>query len=111
VGEHLLLVSVPFGPVSMSLAWWRGRLTRTLTRYEIAVVPFASVSELLQVRRRHPIAKSRYPHHLRHRAIRTPTMDRILRFRSYCMWCLFSPLVLLCQVFPGSDTRTRVVMP
>ena len=35
-------------------------------------------------------------------------MDRILRFQSYLMWCLISPLVLLCQVFPSTETRTRV---
>jgi hypothetical protein len=52
IGKHLLAIAVPFGVVSILLLSWRTRSMPQPDPFAIAITPFSSVLELLQVRRR-----------------------------------------------------------
>ena len=100
--------ALPFGLGSILLSWLRSR-----QRERLPVAPFASVSDLLRVRRKAiHFRKSRYPSGIASRTIR----DRIIEWlsRAYVLVgrCVLSPLVLFVQMLPERDwEQTGMEMP
>jgi hypothetical protein len=84
--QHVILLSFPFGVVSMLLALWKSKTLCPPSREEEmalsrerALVPFESVSDLLAVRRQVPdFSKKPYPASLPTRRIRDPIVDKIM---------------------------------
>ena len=111
IGYHLLAVAVPFGFVSILLAHWRERSAPQLSPRERALIPFSSATELLTVRRSvGGFTKRLYPHDLKRKRIRTPLMEFALSLQRHAMWLALSPLVLFVQLFPDTETESRVQM-
>ncbi len=112
LGRQLFAVAIPFGIVSIGISWWRGRTAaRKLNKNRITLMPFSSVSELLPLRRRvENFRKRRYPPGMKPFKIRSPLMDFAVTLQGYAVWAIFSPLVLLFQVLPTTETDTRIVM-
>lgn len=109
IGIHLLILSIPFGALSIALSFWRQRYTPTLTADEESLFPFSSFTELLTARRSIAhFVKQRYPSEIANRQIRTKTMEAILWFQWYMIWLLLSPIALLFQTLPLRQSTTRV---
>ncbi len=113
----LMLLSIPFGLV-LILFGWAGRARSSQSANEAAIVPFTSVYQIMQARRRLPgFTKQRYPEALAKRQIR----GRILEFllvggyaalfvsKLIAMWPVFVAFGLLSQSF--SDESVRVADP
>jgi hypothetical protein len=108
-GYHLFVIAVPFGLLSIVLAATRGRLLPTPSRWERSLMPFSSLSQLLEVGRvAMTFRRRRYPGHLQFRRIRTPARELRIHLQTYAVWVLFSPLALLAQVFPVKFNWARV---
>lgn len=111
-GEHLLIVAIPFGILSMLLGYWANRVRRRLSKTEIALTPFPSVASLLSVRRATAgFSKRRYPSDIKSRTIRSPVATKVMLLPAKILWLLFAPIPLLCQMFPQTETTTRIKMP
>ena len=112
-GEQLFAYALPFGPVSMLLAWFNSRRqTKEMPAREIALAPFPSVSSLLSVRRKvASFVKVRYPASIVGRRIRDPIIDRLMWVPRFVAWCMFSPVVLFFQMLPERELETRIKMP
>lgn len=112
-GLHLFAIALPFGPVSMVLAWLNGRCReRTTPDREPALSPFPSVGCLLSVRRGVPaFAKMRYPESMRGRRIRHPIVDKLLWIPGTLIWWMCSPVALLFQMLPERRPRATVRLP
>jgi len=112
-GEHLFVYAMPFGVVSMVLAWFDSRERRkTASALEAAITPFPSVSALLSVRRRVAgFARIRYPKAIAGRRIREPFVGGIMLLPSKLMWLMLSPAVLIFQMLPDRKTDVRIRMP
>lgn len=114
-GSHLFGITWQLGIASMALTWMNRRRERRLTRpIDVTLMPFESVSNLLSVRRRITgFVKTRYPKDtVMGRSIRSGLLSAIC-FGLLCvywgvMWLLFSPAVLLIQMFPERVRETRV---
>lgn len=109
-GPHLLLVSIPFGAISMLLAWFaaRGR-DGTTSPLEIAITPFPSVASLLAVRRRVPgFTRARHPVAIGNRRIRSSTTSALLNLQWRLILLLFGPIVLFFQMFPERKSQIRI---
>jgi hypothetical protein len=109
-GEHLMIVAIPFGLLSIGLSIWRGRLFQAEDNWNPAVYPFASVSQLLWIA--HDVRdfrKERYPDHLSSRRIRSRLGDAGIWLHRYPFWLLYSPVVLLTQLLPIEVPIRRVV--
>jgi hypothetical protein len=107
-GQHLLAFSIPFGIVSMIIAWLRARI-RFRGAYDQILAPFATFAELSTAYRTAAgFAKKRYPHGLAKRRIRSRVAEFGLRLQWYALWLMLSPIPLLVQTLPVSETRTRV---
>lgn len=110
-GLHLLVVSVPFGLASMVLSRCGRTMPVDQTNHLIRLVPFASLNQILAVRRTTTgFKKSPYPPALIDRRIRSPFMDRVLAWQWRVMWLLFSPIALLGQCFPDTEQRIEVAV-
>ena len=109
LGSHWLLFGIPFGPISILLAWLHHRLSRFTPR-QAALYPFASVGEILRVRRRTPFTKASYPAGLARRSIRSGCDNFVVLFPFYVAWCAAAPLALLWQTLPDVEQDTLVVM-
>lgn len=110
-GEHLMIVAIPFGLVSIGLSAWRNRLLRAAHYFDPAIYPFASVSQLLWIAHdMRDFRKERFPDHLASRCIRSKLGDFGLWLQLYSHWLLFSPMVLLRQLFPV-EVPIRQVVP
>ena len=103
IGYHLLAVAVPFGLLSILLAYSRRRSIQ-ISQSEWALFPFSSVSEILTVRRSvGGFTKHRYPDYLKSKRIRDPLIEQLLEILQYALWLVFSPLVLLFQLLPETE--------
>ena len=51
-----------------------------------------------------------YPPGMKPFKIRSPLMDFAVTLQCCAVWAIFSPLVLLFQVLPTTETDTRIVM-
>lgn len=109
IGYHLLAVGVVFGTISILLSYCRRRSIPQLSQHQRVLIPFSSASEMLTVRRSQGgFVKHKYPHHLKSKRIRTRFMDTVLAIQSHAVWLVFAPLVLFFQLFPVTETQTRV---
>ena len=108
-GYHLFWVTVPLGGISMLLALWRSSVEEPRLEEQTALTPFASVAQLLSLRRRvRSFVKARYPARLASRRIRSPVSAALIWLRSRVAWLLHSPLALAGQVLPEFEKRWNV---
>jgi hypothetical protein len=110
--EYLVIVSMPFGLVSMLLSFWNSKASRKPTEKEMALTPFLSISELLSCRRKvMGFSKKPYPFRLESRKVRDSIAEIMMWVPGIMMWLMFAPLVLLFQTMPDIDEKTSVRMP
>jgi len=107
----LIIPLVACGIVSIAISSWRNqRAAKTIDKNWIALMPFASISELLPLRRRvQNFRKRKYPPGMTPFEIRSPSEEAIMRLQRYAAWLRFSPLVLAFQVLPTTETETHIV--
>lgn len=109
VGEHLWLAAIALGVASIGLSRRRGQLYRRAMDWDVTLYPFTSLGQLLWVgREAADFRKEKYPPHLESRRIRDAASERIGRWQMYLHWLMYSPVVLLAQVFPPSIRVHRV---
>lgn len=106
-GYHLLLLAVPFGVISMLLAYTRPSPPVSSDPYRPIIFPFASFSDLERAYRSTVFRKTRYPKSLSDRQIRSPFMYTFHTLHSHVMWLLLAPFPLFVQCFPRIDTDVR----
>lgn len=109
-GYHLLILSVPFGLVSIALSFWGPKLQTPPDPYAPIIFPFATFSDLAAAYRQVQFRKTRYPQELANRRIRSPLRDAIAHVYGYVMWLIVSPVPLLFQVFPFTHADCRVIV-
>ena len=116
---NLILVSVPFGAISIFIFYMRCR-EESRNASEMATAPFASISQMLRARRHVPgFRKQPYPRALAKRKIRPRFVAFLLFVTSYgligwvpcVLWLFLAPAVLLYQSLSRSDATTRVADP
>ena len=109
IGRHLLVISIPFGIVSMLIAYFRHR-TRPDDTSLLSLTPFATFAELWDTYRDvDRFRKQRFPRELADGTIRSDAMNRILMIPTWLAWLVFSPLVLLVQTLPDRSSVTNVL--
>jgi len=107
-GQHLLAFSIPFGLVSIGISRWRQRI-RPAEAYDQLLTPFASFAELNAIyRTTAAFAKKRYPRALAGRRIRSRVAAFGVGLQFYAFWLMLSPIPLLVQTLPRTQTRTHV---
>jgi hypothetical protein len=110
IGEHLLVVAIPFGVISIALSKWRWRLYYNASECDYSLYPFTSLPQILCVRHGVPnFHKERYPTHLTSRRIRGTVGSLVSWLHIYPFWMLYSPVVLLAQLLPVSVQVRKVV--
>ena len=111
-GEHLLIFAMPFGLVSIALAWWASRTEKNRVAAEALLGPFPSVASLLHIRRGvFEFRKRRYPHSIAGRRIRSGFVVPFMQLPFYLSWLMFAPLPLFFQMLPTRDCETVIRMP
>jgi len=109
-GSQLFVMSIPFGIISILLSFWHvGDNNSEPDPYVAAIWPFASFSDLETAYRSSKFRKTRYPKQIAHRKIRSPAMETFWQLHTYVMWAIFSPIPLLVQTLPTTQTETRVI--
>lgn len=110
-GMQLLAVAIPFGVVSIVISWWRRRTAaRTADPKAVILAPFSSLAELIALRRSvAKFGKRKYPPGMKPFKIRSPLEETAGWLRLYAAWLFFSPLVLLFQTLPTTETESRIV--
>lgn len=107
-GEQLLAFAIPFGIVSIAISVLRCR-TRPPAPYAEVLVPFSSFAELSAAYcSARGFRKRRYPQAITTRRIRSRVAEFGLRLRFYSLWLMLSPLPLLVQTFPLTETQTEI---
>lgn len=107
-GYQLLILSIPFGMVSIALSFWQPKITPNLDPFASAIFPFATFADLSTAYHASGFRKKRYLKHIGKRTIRSPFMEAFWRLHSYTIWLVFSPFPLLFQSFPVMQTETRI---
>lgn len=107
-GYHLLILSAPFGFISIALSLWDPKANSTPDPFASAISPFATFADLTTAYHSSGFRKTRYPQHINNRTIRSPFMQAFWRLYSYTVWLFLSPLPLLFQSFPAVHTETRI---
>ena len=111
-GSHLFILAIPFGLVSMSLAWWSSHGDRRRGAGQDRTTPFPSTASLLAARRRVPgFRQCPYPHSITHREIRGGLSEFGTRLPWYGAWLMFAPVSLFLQMLPRGESETIVRMP
>jgi hypothetical protein len=111
VGYHLLLYFVPFGGLSILLAYLRRQADAPLRRhgpFDAILTPFESFQDLRVAYDSVGFRKMRYPSPLKSRTIRSAEGDGLLRLQLYLGWLLWCPVVLFFQCFPLRESRIHV---
>ena len=108
-GQQLLVLSVPFGAVSIALSFWRRRSENEPDPYTPIIFPFATFSDLSIAYRSSGFRKTRYPKQIGSRTIRSPFMDSFWCLHTYAIWLIFAPIPLLFQSLPERRIETRVI--
>lgn len=108
-GDHLFVLAMPFGVISIALSLWHVNDESHVNPYWPIIFPFASLADLSTAYRCSSFRKTRYPKQLSGRTIRSPMMSAFWRLHAYTMWLIFSPLPLACQMLPETRTVTRVL--
>lgn len=107
-GEHLLVLSIPFGLISIVISFLRNA-NRTTGAYDQILAPFSTFSDLSATyRSSRAFTKMRYPSALTNRRIRSRVAEFGIRLQMYAGWLLLSPIPLLVQTFPLTETRTDI---
>jgi hypothetical protein len=79
-------------------------------RNAIRLAPFASLAELRSLRRSVVgFRKRNHPPGMKPFKIRSPLEETAIWLRLYAAWLFFSPLVLLFQALPTTETESRIV--
>ena len=108
-GHHLLVVSFPFGFVSMLIAYFRQRTQQPDNNF-VALTPFATFAELWDTYRDvDGFQKQRFRRELTDAQIRSDAMNRIMMIPTWIAWLMFAPFVLLAQSLPERNSNTSVV--
>ena len=110
-GSHLFIVAIPFGLVSIALAFAipvRRKEQADANPYREIIYPFASLGDLAAAYHSVDFRKTRFPRHLTLRRIRSPAMDWFWMIHSFVIWMVFSPVPLLIQSLPSRETDTAV---
>ena len=111
VGRYLLAISIPFGVVSMLIAYVRQRSQEPDTSF-FALTPFATFGELWDTFRDvDGFRKQKFRNELAGTQIRSNAMNRIMMIPTWLAWLTFAPFVLLFQSLPEHDRTTHVVPP
>ena len=106
-GEHLVVIALPFGALSLLISWLVARVNNE--ELDDGLFPFQTRASLRSWRRRAAcFAKQPYPQDLIERRIRTASMERVLHFQFYALWILLSPIALLIQTIPSSQITVEV---
>jgi hypothetical protein len=108
LGQHLLILSIPFGLVSIALSFWRSQCETATDPYAPIIFPFATFSDLETAYRLSGFRKSKYPKHIGQRTIRSPFVVAF-QIHTYAMWLILSPIPLLFQMLPERQTNRRIV--
>lgn len=106
-GQQLLVLAIPFGFVSMVLAYWPRAPRPPADPYLPVIYPFATLSDLETAYHATGFRKVRYPRQAGHLEIRSPFMNAVNQIQAHLMWCLFAPLPLFFQCFPRSENHTQ----
>ena len=108
-GRHLLMVSIPFGVISMLIAYFRQRTQQPDSSF-VALTPFATFAELWDTYRDvEGFQKQRFRRELTDAQIRSEAMNRIMMIPTLIAWLIFAPLALLAQSLPERNSNTKVV--
>lgn len=107
-GEQLFVLAIPFGVVSILLSFWRVCDDNMNDPYAQIIWPFASFSDLATAYRSSNFRKTRYPKQIAQRKIRSTFMTAFWGTYFYTMWAIFSPIPLVFQTLPTTQTATRV---
>ena len=106
---QLLILSLPFGFVSIALSFWQPKINPNPDPFASAIFPFGTFADLATAYHASGFRKTRYPKHIGKRTIRSPFMKAFWRLHSYTIWLVLSPFPLLFQSFPVTQTETRIV--
>jgi hypothetical protein len=109
-GYQLLVLSVPFGFISIALSFWQPKVKPNPDPFASSIFPFATFADLATAYHSSGFRKTRYPKHISKRTIWSPFMKAIWRLNAYTMWLVLSPFPLLFQSFPAParHTETRI---
>jgi hypothetical protein len=112
-GEQLLAYALPFGPLSMLIAWHNAQQRRKTTNpIECALTPFPTMGSLFAVRRLvGGFKKVYYPKSIASRRIRDPIIDNLMWIPRSLAWCMFSPVALFFQALPRKRSEIRIAVP
>ena len=109
-GSHLMILAIPFGGISIAIAHDRARLAAENQDGATTLGPFSSFEQLRSVRCRvGHFRKQHYPAQLPSRRIRSRVGEFAIMLQTYAPWLLFSPIVLLAQLFPISISIRKVI--
>lgn len=107
-GMHLLAFSIPLGLISIIISFLRSH-KRATGAYDEILMPFSTFSDLSTTyRATEAFSKKRYPSGLTKRRIRSRVAECGIRIQMYPGWLLLSPIPLLAQTFPLTETRTDI---
>jgi len=110
-GSQLLALGLPFGMLSIALAFSENCRETTVSPWEAAIYPFARLHELRTVLESAPgFRKRRYPPETIVRQYRSRLASFTIELQTYAMWMMFSPLVLLFQALPRGDGERHVIL-
>lgn len=105
-GRHLLVLAIPFGVISMLLCYVDREPRTQVDPYQPIICPFATLSDLEVAYRSSQFRKTRYPKEIAGRSIRSPFMDGFHQLYAHIVWLLLSPIPLLLQSFPETETQS-----
>jgi hypothetical protein len=107
-GQHLLVFSIPFGVVSIFISFVRNQ-ERSSGPYDQVLTPFSTFSDLSAAyRSAATFTKNRYPRCLANRRIRSRVAEFGVLLQMYAAWLMLSPIPLLAQSLPLTETQTSV---
>lgn len=115
-GEHLNIYGIPFGVLSMGIAWIRNRRQQAeeaRLENKPETLPFSSYGNLRLIRRQVPgFLRLPYPATLAGRRLRNRWVERIMLLPCGVAWLICSPVPLFFQTLPGrTPSEVRVKPP
>lgn len=110
-GYRLLALTLPFGLLSMAVAHLRRRRWSIKPDSgRVGLPPPSGVLELLAVRRRvGDFAKQQQPESFAGRPVRSAGANFIILLPLYAAWLILSPVALVLQMLPITETEPRIV--
>jgi hypothetical protein len=111
-GKHLLILSIPFGAVSILLSRSKRAVTDAELRKTLHLAPFGSLAEVFATRRQvSGFKKQQYPPHLGQRRMRSRFMEWFQYVPAYLGWSVVSPAILTIQLVPRCRYLMSVAPP